>query len=385
MFCRRMFCTLVVVCFVFPLNQALAVKHVAPKFDAASANYPKLKVHYSYNLAKSPSVAFADKIRIFLIVRDENILKHRDNLVAEVKVKNLADYTKTYVRYLPAKFQAERKDELNVATLDLANQSKTDHLISPGHVYRVFVNLHRKSDKYDDTSALGHVPLPYYVATSGESELEKARHEIVMRSFREFYYRRVRWRSGERFPMDCYAFYMWATGTRTVGARNGRTQLSALFGKLRPYNKGSQIAIIAQKSPIHGDYVRKPGHSLMLLTYDPKQKHVWTIEGNYNSTIEVVVRSVDSGWRVGHLVREHIRTALANRRATSSEARIKTAKSNEVKPQVAKSNLPKVPTPKPKATKPQTAKSDEAKKADVNQETERVVSSGRRRLLRRIR
>jgi hypothetical protein len=48
----------------------------------------------------------------------------------------------------------------------------------------------------------------------------------------------------------------------------------------------------------------------MLLTYDPKSQIAWTMEGNFNSTIEVVNRSVSSGWTVGHLADQHIRPGL---------------------------------------------------------------------------
>ena len=64
---------------------------------------------------------------------------------------------------------------------------------------------------------------------------------------------------------------------------------------------------LAEKNPIHGDYVRIPGHSFMLLAYDPEENKVWTMEGNYGATIEIVTRYVDSGWTVGHLVDRHIR------------------------------------------------------------------------------
>ena len=44
----------------------------------------------------------------------------------------------------------------------------------------------------------------------------------------------------------------------------------------------------------------------MLLSYDPERGQVWTMEGNFNSTVEVVVRKVSPGWQVGHLRDRHI-------------------------------------------------------------------------------
>jgi hypothetical protein len=37
---------------------------------------------------------------------------------------------------------------------------------------------------------------------------------------------------------------------------------------------------------------------------------VWTMESNFNRTIEVAIRPVGSEWTVGHLVDEHIRPGL---------------------------------------------------------------------------
>ena len=48
----------------------------------------------------------------------------------------------------------------------------------------------------------------------------------------------------------------------------------------------------------------------MLLAYDQQGGTVWTMEGNFNSTIEIVQRSVDSGWTVGHLAEEHVQQGL---------------------------------------------------------------------------
>jgi len=71
---------------------------------------------------------------------------------------------------------------------------------------------------------------------------------------------------------------------------------------------------------IHGDYVRKPGHTFMLLSYDAEKRHVWTMEANFNHTIEICIRSVDSGWTVGHLATDHIREDLFAEVADSTES-----------------------------------------------------------------
>jgi hypothetical protein len=287
-------------------NSSSYVKQVAPLNDSASAKYPALGISYNYNLANSEDVAFADEIRVFLCIRDETVLKATDRIVAEVKLTAMNDYQTTHVQFVPLSIDRDAEGDLKPAYFDVTNEGGEKEVVKPSTVYRMFVNLHRESDDEGADSVIGRIPLPYYVATSGETRLELARQQIVMRTFKEFYYRKNGWRTGERYSMDCYAYYMWATGFCTTGAENGRTKLYKLFNGETPYNNGSQISTISMQAPIQGDYVRKPGHSFMLLSYDPAAKHVWCMEGNFNSTVEVTVRSVSSSWQVGHLRERHI-------------------------------------------------------------------------------
>ncbi len=284
------------------------VKRVAPLVDPESANYPTLPIKYNYDLASSSDVAFEDKLRVFLRVDDKDVVsKTSGRIVAEVKLTDLNDYQTTHVRFVPVSIGPDvENEEFTTAVFDVTNKNG-ESLIKPSTVYRLFVNLHRESDVYDRDSSIGRLALPYYVATGGETRLQQARQQIVMRTFKDFYYRKNGWRTGERYPMDCYAYYMWATGFCTTGAENGRTKLNKLFTSDIPYHNGSRIPTISTQNPIHGDYVRKPGHSFMLLSYDPTKKHVWCMEGNFNSTVEVVVRSVSLSWQVGHLRDGHIR------------------------------------------------------------------------------
>lgn len=284
---------------------------IAPHADGQSANYRSLAVYYNYNRASAQSVANSDKIRVFLAVSDKQVLKAKGPLMAEVKIADLSNYGQPKVRYFPVSLDSAPDGAYTYGSFDVTNDGEEKSLIEPATVYRMFVVLHRKADKYGQDTALGRIAAPYYVASSGATRVDRARQQIVMRTFREFYYRKQGWNSGENYSMDCYAYYMWATGFCTVGAQNERTQLDRLFGGNGiPYNSGGQIPQLGTKGPIHGDYVRKPGHSFMLLAYDPKLKHVWTMEGNFNSTVEVAIRSVSSDWTVGHLRDEHIRKGL---------------------------------------------------------------------------
>ncbi|MBM4000987.1 MAG: hypothetical protein FJ297_15850 [Planctomycetes bacterium] len=286
------------------------LKDIAPKADPASTDFRALQASYSYEKAMENEHALPDRLRVFLLVRDPEVLEATEGVTAEVKITDLSRERATRLRYFPVSFQPTSTPEYQLATFEVANAEGEGPIVEPARIYRLFVNLHRRSGRYGKETVLGKVVSPYYVASSGNNRLDRARCHIAMRTFREFYYAQRGWRSNENYPMDCYAYYTWATGSCTVGAQNGRAILDRLFGGRRPYNSGGQILRLAKQGPIHGDYVRKPGHSFMLLSYDEQAGHVWTMEGNFNSTIEVVIRSVDSGWVVGHLVDEHIRPGL---------------------------------------------------------------------------
>jgi len=286
------------------------VKRIAPKRDADASKLRLLKVSYDYDLARSEGVEYRGSIKVFLRITDESVLAADGRVIAEVKFTDLSNYHVNKAVVVPVSIDRSAEGALKPATFEIRNDPTNNRLVEPAKVYRLFINLRHKNEKGEMSAPLGCVRGPYYAATSGETRLERARHQIVMRTFKEFYYRQRGWRTGEKYPMDCYSYYMWATGFCTVGAKNGRTQLASLFGGDILYNDGQDIPKLDGENPIHGDYVRKPGHSFMLLAYDPQLKHVWTMEGNFNSTIEVVVRSISSSWKVGHLRDRHIRAGL---------------------------------------------------------------------------
>jgi hypothetical protein len=295
------------------------IKYVAPKSDSTSDGYRPLRAYFGYDRAMDEDVAFDNRLRVFLLVNDEEVLKVKDSVVAEVKFTDLSNSAVTRRQMRSVEFHPS-STKYQLAVFDVANEPGEERVVEPGKVYRMFVNLHRRSDSYGRETAIGKLTLPYYVAPSDETRLGRARQHIAMRTFKEFYYAQNGWASEENYPMDCYAYYMWATGSCTVGAQNGRTILDRLFGGRRPFHRGDQIVNISKEVPIHGDYVRIPGHSFMLLAYDAQAGQVWTMEGNFNSTIEIAIRSVDSGWTVGHLVDEHVRPGLFQvSRATSRD------------------------------------------------------------------
>ena len=283
---------------------------VAPYTEQKSDGYKVLPVYYNYNRANDRRNAYLDKLRVFLAIPEDNELSKEDSLVAEVHFTDLENYSKPKLLFYDLVKDGEPLAGYENFSFQITNEDKKKPLVEAAKVYRIFVSLHRKSDKYDEKSLIGRVPLPYYTATSGASTLDLARQQIVMRTFKEFYYINRGWDSGERYVMDCYAYYMWATGFCTKGAADGHTQLWTLFPNGVGNHDGSHVPELAKKEPVHGDYVRIPGHSFMILAYDPKLQHVWTMEGNFGATVEVAVRTIDYGWSVGHLRPEHVRAEL---------------------------------------------------------------------------
>ena len=213
---------------------------VATKVDRDAANRRALRVYYDYDKAKATEVAFGDKIRVFLRIEDEKVFQGNQAVVAEVKLVNLEDPDTTHVKWYPVSLKNEPDQKDQLAEFDVANEDG-ETLIAPAQVYRLFVSLHREAAEYNDETALGRVPTPYYVATSGDTVLDKARQQIAMRTFREFYYTERGWNRNAEYPMNCHEFYCWATGFCTVATNNGRTNVGRLFRGQHAYRNGSSI------------------------------------------------------------------------------------------------------------------------------------------------
>ncbi|MBI2481185.1 MAG: hypothetical protein HYV60_21865 [Planctomycetia bacterium] len=150
-------------------------KRVAPTWDEGSADYRELSAYYDYDQAASEEVAFSDKIRVFLMLHDEEFQNDEQQLVAEVKLVDVSEPETTHVLHFPVALTRPADEEYTLGVIDVTNDASGEPIVKPGTVYRLYVNLHRESEKPDAESALGRVPTPYYVATSGESAIEQAR------------------------------------------------------------------------------------------------------------------------------------------------------------------------------------------------------------------
>jgi len=193
-------------------------------------------VYYDYDKANGDDVAFADKFRVFLTLRDEEVLGTDGPIVAEAKITDVSDYQKADVKYFrcPSESASEGDGKLGVFDVNERRRSGTDYQAGEG-LSAVCQSTSQVQAIRKKSPFWGECPTLIYVATSGESRLERARQHIAMRTFKQFYYTEKGWRSEERPPIDCHAYYCWATGSCTVGAQNGRTLLGRLcLGHVHP-------------------------------------------------------------------------------------------------------------------------------------------------------
>lgn len=292
---------------------------IARKIDNDASEVRTLNVVYDYDKAKKREFAYPDRIRVFLRVFDEDLLETKGRLTAEVKLVNLADSGTTHVKWLPLTLKTDPESEEKIGAFTVKN-GKEESMLQPASVYRLFVNLHRNSKTYGEDTVLGRIPTPYYVATSGETVLDQARQQIAMRTFREFYYTEKGWDRNAEYPMNCVSFYRWATGPCTVGATDDWTNLGSLFYGNNHYRNGGAIPAYSEEGAVHGDYLATATHVFMLLEYDSHTGQAWTMEGNFNHTIEVCLRPVSSSWTLGHLVEEHIVAEAVRPGATPRDA-----------------------------------------------------------------
>ena len=73
-------------------------KQIAPKHDEASADYRSLRAYFDYDRASAPEAALSGRIRVFMRMHDEKVLSAKEQIVAEVKIRDLSDHEKIAAR-----------------------------------------------------------------------------------------------------------------------------------------------------------------------------------------------------------------------------------------------------------------------------------------------
>lgn len=174
--------------------------------------------------------------------------------------------------------------------------------LDPATVYRFRLCLVQGGQQ------LGKLPYWYFASTTSSDPVEHARGEIIMSAFREwnaFNYRHVgpsRYGGGAW----CSNFYRFAAASRLedLGAPGtwGGNGLDWHFRKAGAITSSSELSAVGR----HGDYIRLPGHTAMLIAYDKDAEIIWTIEGNWSNSIRIKQRRLYTGWTLGRITENQL-------------------------------------------------------------------------------
>ena len=241
----------------------------AARKSQTQAKLSPLKIDYNY--AQAAKDAAMDQTTIALRVRDDR-LSSASKPIAELEIIDLQDYDNNRVVTSPMVLSGDKDARIEVKGLN------------PNKVYQIWVNIYNQETETAQKTAVGYVPLPYYWVTNGPNPGDAKRQNVVRKSLQRYYYARKGWAGN----MDCWQFCKHYSA-EDFPRWNRRTHY------------GSSIPALASQGPIHGDYVRIPDyHSFLILSYNKKKNIVWSVEGNFGSTIEVIQRRLNSSWRVSH-------------------------------------------------------------------------------------
>lgn len=163
--------------------------------------------------------------------------------------------------------------------------------IAPGTMYRLCAAIDGKE----------RISGPYFTATSGESHEARARRQIIVRYFEQYWRKENGW---SYHDTNCEAGYRWAVRP---------------YAKVPAYRHGSgDLAALDKDGMIHGDKCANRSHTWMALAYDEATGEIWCIDSNFNSTIMVIMRQ-SGGWSVGHLTGTHLRREASVASASDSQ------------------------------------------------------------------
>lgn len=178
----------------------------------------------------------------------------------------------------------------------------------PGNIYRLYVVLYDMSNPSSPKS-LGSFAQPYYLATEDNSgAINRSRVRIAMRTFSEYHdWENNRFDRSKGYANDpgygwCHMYYNWAVKEQLKSTQDHSYYNTSDWQQFNSYyaNPGEVVTKSTQGS-IMGDFIRLDGHSAMLIAYDTHLNMVWTIEGNFNSRVEIHKRPISGFW-YGHLV-----------------------------------------------------------------------------------
>ncbi len=249
---------------------------LAPRYEADPPNRRGVEFNYRYAL-ENPS---EDHVMIKLNITDPNVLAKKEKLFARVRYFDLSDDSASKETVVSIRFEEGQKAFIDVK--DLKAES----------VYRMDVDLFTPTPEGPLASKLVSNAGAYWGVTSGKTEVAKARHKVTTTMLLE----NEDWQLGRRghgnapylnmaggwcgeFPHWCSKPYLKVFDEEPSDSYAGA---GSFFGGFQTPVKGEAV---------HGNYGLIGAHKFTVLGYSPKSGRVYTIEGNFNNSVGMNIRS----------------------------------------------------------------------------------------------
>lgn len=155
---------------------------------------------------------------------------------------------------------------------------------------------------------------PYFLATTSDTKLSKARRRLALQALSEAYdWDKRNYDSTKGYARGwgwCDYFYTWAV-SKEFNARAGSGS-TYFFRRYNALGDANQIPSIAPNASLAGDLIRYEGtsegtHTFMIIAYDADTQSLWNVEGNYNSRVMRSQRKIRSNWMHGHLTESQVK------------------------------------------------------------------------------
>lgn len=285
-----------------PQNQAAQTSNelLPPTADIAAIRpVPNAAVAYDFigTLSRDSRTAAVSR----MILQSTNLKSAK-----KVKIKG----TLVNLRRSSQRLPIERDvDVLTGGVVDFTIQN-----LQPETVYRLEGVSVTDISQAGQSSATTSVKDPYFLATSGDTKLSKARRRLALQALSEAYdWDNRNYDSTKQYARGwgwCDYFYTWMTAKEfNVRAGSGSTYF---FRRHNSLGDASKIPTIAQTASMAGDLIRYEGtsegtHTFMIIAFDADTQSLWNVEGNYNSRVMRSQRKIRSNWMHGHLTESQVK------------------------------------------------------------------------------
>ena len=182
--------------------------------------------------------------------------------------------------------------------------------LSADNVYRI-TDMKISSEGIQSSESIKD---PYFIATTGESKLSKARRLIVLKALAEGYdWDNRNYDRSKDYASSggwCDRFYSWSVSGNT--SLKYPNYAPSYFQRNGGLNSSADIKTIAAKESLAGDMVRYDApflgnHTFMIVAFDQATNKLQTVEGNFNNRVMRSTRNVEGAFKLGHLTESMLR------------------------------------------------------------------------------